>query len=139
MKIKKGDKVKVEYTGSLDDGTVFDTSQGKAPLEFEVGSGKVIKGFDSAIIGMEKGEEKTIKIKPEESYGDVKPELIIKIPKKNIPEDAKENSLIVLKSPDGKQFPARIIEIKGDEASVDLNHPLAGKDLNFKIKVVDIS
>ena len=87
MAIKKGDKVKIEYTGTLDDGTVFDSSEkhGK-PLEFEVGSGQVIKGFDNAVIGMKKGQEKEFKLKPEEAYGEPNPNLIRKIPKEQIPK-----------------------------------------------------
>lgn len=141
MAVKKGDKVKVEYTGKLDDGTVFDTTEGKVPLEFEAGAGKVIKGFDEALIGMEKGEEKDIKIKSEEAYGAPNPELVKKVPKDKIPvePEPKPGMILVMKTPDGKQFPAKIVEVTDTEISIDLNHPLAGKDLNFKVKVIDIS
>ena len=88
MAIKKGDKVKVNYTGTLDDGTVFDSSEkhGQA-LEFEIGTGKVIKGFDEAVTGMKKGEEKEITIKPEEAYGNPNPQLVKKVPRDQIPKD----------------------------------------------------
>jgi len=141
MAIKKGDKVKVDYTGTLEDGTVFDTSEGKQPLEFEAGSGQLIKGFDDAVIGMEQGEEKEIKISPEEAYGDIKPELLKKIPKEQLPKEPepKAGMTLLMKTPDGKQFPAKITEVGESEITIDLNHPLAGKTLNFKFKIVGIN
>lgn len=142
MPIKKGDKIKVEYTGTLDDGTVFDSSEkhGK-PLEFEVGSGQIIKGFDEAVIGMEKGQEKEIKLTPDQAYGQPNPDLVKKVPKDKLPKEPepKAGMMMVVGTPDGKQLPAKIVEIGENEISLDLNHPLAGKNLNFKIKVVDIS
>jgi len=140
MPVKKGDKIKVEYTGTLDDGTVFDTSERKAPLEFEVGAGKIIKGFDNAVIGMEKGQEKEIKLKPEESYGNPNPELVKKIPKTVLPkgQEPKQGMMIVMKTKEGQQIPARIAEVTDKDITIDLNHPLAGRTLNFKIKVADI-
>ncbi len=141
MSIKKGDKVKVEYTGKLEDGEVFDTSEGKEPLEFEVGSGKIIKGFDDALIGMEKGQEKDINLKPEEAYGEPKGELVKKLPKDKLPkdQDPKPGMMLFMKTPDGKQFPAKIKDVGDKEVTIDLNHPLAGKALNFNIKVVEVS
>jgi len=138
MTIKKGDKVKVDYTGKLDDGTVFDTSDGKQPLEFEVGAGMVIKGFDEAVVGMKKGEEKEIKLKPEDAYGEPKKDLLKKIPKEQLPKEPepKAGMALMLSTPDGKQFPAKITEVGKDDVTIDLNHPLAGKNLNFKIKIV---
>ena len=140
MPVKKGDKIKVDYTGTLEDGTVFDTSEGKQPLEFEVGAGKIIKGFDEALIGMEKGQEKEITIPPAEAYGDHNPQLIKKIPRDKLPagQEPKPGMMLALGTPDGKQFPAKITEVTDKEVSIDLNHPLAGKTLKFKIKVVDI-
>lgn len=141
MNVKKGSKVKVDYTGKLEDGTVFDTSEGKKPLEFEVGAGQIIKGFDDALIGMKKGEEKEIKLKPADAYGEHKPELMKKVPKEHLPKDPepKAGMMLVLSTPDGRKFPAKIAEVDGKEVTIDLNHPLAGKTLNFKIKVVDIA
>ena len=142
MAIKKGDKVKIDYTGTFDDGTVFDASEkhGK-PLEVEVGSGQIILGFDKALEGMEKGEEKEITIPPEEAYGHNNQELIKKIPRKQIPMDQepKPGMMLALKTPEGKQFPATITDVNDTEITIDLNHPLAGKTLHFKIKVVEIS
>ena len=141
MPIKKGDKIKVDYTGTLDDGTVFDTSEGKEPLEFEAGSGKVIKGFDEAVIGMEKGQEKEFKIDCKDAYGEPNPQLMQKIPREQLPkeQEPKPGMILGLKTPDGQQFPARIAEVSDKDITIDLNHPLAGKNLNFKIKVVEIS
>lgn len=141
MAIKKGDKVKVEYTGKFDSGEVFDSSEGKEPLEFEAGTGKVIQGFDNAVIGMEKGQEKEIKILPKDAYGEHNSELIKKIPRKALPkeQEPKEGMMLVMTVPNGMQVPAKIAEVADEEITIDLNHPLAGKNLNFKIKVVDIS
>jgi len=141
MAVKKGDKIKVHYTGSLDDGTVFDTSEGKDPLEFEVGSGKVIKGFDNAVVGMEKGKEKKVKLKPEQAYGTQNAMLLKKVPRTQLPPEPepKVGMMLALTSPDGQQVPARISEVTKDDVTIDLNHPLAGKNLTFKIKVVDIA
>jgi FKBP-type peptidyl-prolyl cis-trans isomerase 2 len=138
MAIKKGDKIKVHYTGKLDDGTVFDSSQGKEPLEFEAGSGKVIKGFDEAVIGMNIGEEKEIKLKPEDAYGEPNPELLKKIARDKLPKEPEPQvgMMLALKSPDGQQIPARISEVTDKDVTIDLNHPLAGKNLNFNIKVL---
>jgi FKBP-type peptidyl-prolyl cis-trans isomerase 2 len=140
MPVKKGDKIKVDYTGTLDDGTVFDTSEGKQPLEFTVGEGKIIKGFDNAVIGMEKGEEKEVKIESTDAYGDPNPDMLKKIPREKLPpeQEPKPGMVLALKTPDGRQFPAKIKEVTDTEITIDLNHPLAGKTLNFKIKVVDI-
>ncbi len=140
MSIKNGDKVKVEYTGTLDDGTVFDTSEGKAPLEFEAGSGKVIKGFDDAVMGMEKGEEKNVKLEPKDAYGDYNPQLIKKIPRESLPKDQepKPGTMLLVKAPNGQQYPVKITEVTDKDITIDLNQPLAGKNLNFKIKVADV-
>ena len=141
MVIKKGNKVKVEYTGTLKDGTVFDSSEKhQAPLEFEAGAGQVIKGFDQAIIGMEKGEEKDIVIPPEEAYGDHNPQLVQKVPMEKLPKDKelKPGMMLGVSMPNGMQIPAKITEVTKEEATIDLNHPLAGKELHFHIKIIDI-
>lgn len=144
MAIKKGDKIKVEYTGTFEDGTVFDsTTHGDHahPIEFEVGAGQLIKGFDDAVIGMELNEEKDIKIKPEEAYGERKEELSKEIPRDKLPKDPepKVGMALMMNLPNGQQFPAVIKSVDEEKIVVDLNHPLAGKTLNFKIKVVEIS
>lgn len=141
MPVEKGNKVKVHYTGTLEDGTVFDSSEGKDPLEFEAGSGQVIKGFDEAVLGMEKDEEKEITLPPEQAYGPRREEMVRKIPKDQLPKDQepKEGMQLLMHLPTGQQFPVTISKIEEKEVTIDMNPPLAGKTLNFKIKVVDFS
>lgn len=142
MAVKKGNKIKVEYTGTLDDGSVFDSSEKHgAPLEFEVGSGQIIIGFENAVIGMKKGDEKKIKLKPSEAYGEANPQLVKQVPKAQLPqtEELKTGMILGVKLPNGMQVPARITKITDETVTIDFNHPLAGKTLNFKIKVVDIA
>ncbi len=141
MTAKIGDKVKIEYTGTLDDGTVFDsTSEHDAPLEFEIGSGQVIKGFDDAIIGMKEGEEKQISINPVDAYGEHDPTLIQKVPREIFPSDVEiiPGMLFEAGLPTGEKVPAMIKSIEETMIFVDLNHPLAGKKLNFKIRLSSI-
>jgi FKBP-type peptidyl-prolyl cis-trans isomerase 2 len=142
MPIKTGDKIKVDYTGSLEDGTVFDTSEGKQPLEFEVGSGQIIKGFDEAVVGMEVGQEKEINLKSEQAYGEPNPQLVQKIPKEQIPkppegQEIQPGMTLAVALPNGQKMPAKITEVSDSEVTLDLNHPLAGKNLKFKIKIVE--
>lgn len=142
MVIKKGDKVKIDYTGSFDDGTVFDSSEkhGQA-LEFEVGKGMVIKGFDEAVVGMKKDEEKEIHLKSTEAYGDHNPDLIKKVPKEQLPQDREVEAgmMLAVGLPNGQQLPAMITAVDEKIVTIDMNHPLAGKALNFKLKVVSIN
>ena len=141
MTVNKGDVVTVEYEGKLDNGEVFDaTSKTGKPIQFEVGSGQVIKGFDVAVTGMEKGEEKDFKIESKDAYGDRNPELKKEIPKNmiNIKQELQPGMTIALQTPQGQQIPLKIEEVKQESIIVDMNHPLAGQNLNFKIKVVDI-
>ncbi len=143
MVAKKGDTVVVNYTGTLEDGTIFDSSyhgDHTHPIEFEIGSGNIIKGFDKAVEGMEIGEEKEITIKPEDGYGNKSDELIQNIPKESF-EDMEEMEVgmpIELATPEGQVFPATILAINENDITVDLNHPLAGLTLNFKIKLEGI-
>jgi peptidylprolyl isomerase len=138
---KNGDKVTLEYTGMLDDGTVFDTSSNHdKPLRFEVGGGRVIPGFDKAVIGMKLGEEKKFTIPPAKAYGKPNPKLIKKVSRKEIPQDRKPEvgMRLVMGTPQGRQMQALITEVTPEYIILDLNHPLAGKALTFKIKVVKI-
>ena len=139
--IKQGDKVKVEYTGKLEDGTVFDTSEGREPLQFEVGAKQVIPGFEKAIEGMKKDDEKTFTLKADEAYGEPKPELSQEIPKDKLPKEPepKEGMMLSVGTPDGRQMPARIAKVSEDKVTIDLNHPLAGKELTFEVKVVGVN
>ncbi len=139
--IQKGKIVEVEYEGKFDNGKVFDTSkhgEHSHPLQFEIGANQVIPGFEKAVAGMKKGETKTIKLKPEQAYGQPNPDLIRELPKQGLPEQAKEGMMIGLTLPDGKQVPGKIVKINKDKVKLDLNHPLAGKTLNFEIKILDV-
>ena len=142
--VKKGDRVKIDYTGTLDDGSIFDTSkhdEHSHPIEVEVGSGKLIKGFDDALIGMQEGEEKEIRLLPAEAYGKHKSELIKEIPKEQLPKEPepKAGMALAVTLPNGAQIPAKIAEVDDQIVKIDLNHPLTDKTLNFKIKIVEIS
>ena len=144
MTIKKGDHIKVDYEGSLDDGTVFDSSKHgdhSHPLEFEVGSGQVIQGFDDAVVGMKKGEEKEMIIEAKDAYGEYRSELTKEFPRNELPKDdrIKEGVTIMLGNPQGQQFPAMIKKLTADTITLDLNHPLAGNRLHFKIKITEIN
>jgi peptidylprolyl isomerase len=139
MVVKKGNKVKVDYVGSFEDGTEFDSSvkHGK-PLEFVAGEGMVVPGFDSAVMGMEVGEEKTVTVAPNQAYGQVNPQAIQKVPADKFPKEAQVGMMIGVPLPNGQQAPAKIVEITPQEVTIDLNHPLAGKTLVFRIKIVEI-
>lgn len=143
MAVKKGDKVKVDYVGTFEDGTVFDASEKHGqPLEFEVGAGQMIAGFDEAVVGMKVGEEKNITIKPEDAYGVHNPELTKKIPKaaiKGMDEEPKAGMMLGLAAPDGRQFAVKILKVDEKEITIDLNHPLAGKTLKFKLKLLSVN
>ncbi len=140
--VQAGNTVNVDYTGTLEDGTIFDSSINHGqPLEFQVGSGQLIKGFDTAVLGMKKGEEKEIKLQPLEAYGESRPELIKDIPKSELPpgQEFKAGTILMMNLPNGMQIPLKVIDVKEDAVTFDLNHPLAGKVLIFKIKIVEIS
>ncbi len=143
MTVKKGDKVKVEYEGRFEDGKVFDSSkhgEHSHPLEFEVGSGQVIKGFDEAVVGMKKDEEKEVTIKPEDAYGVPRPDLVQKMPRDKVPEgqEIKAGMILGVELPNGAHAPVTVKEVTDKEVMIDLNHPMSGKTLIFKIKVVEI-
>lgn len=140
-KIKSGDRVTVHYTGKLSNGNMFDTSQGRAPLTFTTGSGQVIPGFDKAVEGMKVKEKKTFVIPSHEAYGPVVKELILEIPRNKLPPqpDPQVGMQLMMKGPQGQQIPATITKIEGDKVTIDINHPLAGKDLHFEIEIVGIN
>ncbi len=140
MVVEDGKIVKVHYTGTLDDGTVFDSSEGKEPLQFTVGEGKVIKGFDLAVKEMNLDEEKEIHIKSEDAYGDTRAELIKQVPRDQLPKEQEPQVGMILGvgMPNGQQIPARITAVNDTEVTIDLNHPLAGENLNFKLKLVEV-
>ena len=143
MKAKKGNKVTVEYEGKLDNGEIFDSSNHgdhKHPLTFEIGAGQVIPKFEETVLTMEKGEEREIKIEAKEAYGEYHEELIRNLPKEILPKDKEpqKGDILRLTSPDGHLIFAKILEVKEKEIRVDLNHPLAGQNLTFKIKLINI-
>jgi len=138
---KKGDSVKIHYTGQLDDGTVFDSSRERDPLEFTVGTGMVIPGFDEAVLGMSVGEEKRADVPADEAYGPRRDDLLISVPTDQLPEDLEPEvgQQLQMQTGDGQTFVAAVAEVEEDSVVLDANHPLAGKDLTFDIELVDIS
>ncbi len=140
QQVKNGDKVKVHYHGRLTSGETFDSSTGREPLEFEVGSGMVIRGFDSGVIGMAVGEKKTINIPVHEAYGPVNPDYLIEYPKTQFPEQIElEVGLpLVMSNASGQQFQVKVTEIRENVVVLDANHPLAGEELIFDIELVEI-
>jgi peptidylprolyl isomerase len=142
MSVKKGDKIKIEYAGMFDDGTVFDESKkhGK-PLEFEVGAGQVIKGLDEAIVGMNLNEEKKIRIEAASAYGPQRAEMVQKISRDQMPkgQEIKEGMVLAMTLQTGQQMPVRVVAVDEKEVTMDMNHPLAGKDLTFVVTIVGIN
>jgi FKBP-type peptidyl-prolyl cis-trans isomerase 2 len=139
---KSGDKVTLEYTGTLSDGTVFDSSKtNNSPLSFKLGEGMVIPGFEKAVLGMKKGEEKEFTLAPSEAYGDVNPQLTHKFPRSEFPsgQEPKVGMMMMLGGPNGQQARATISEVTADSVTLDMNHPLAGKALTFKIQITEIT
>lgn len=137
---KHGDVVRVHYTGKLVNGESFDSSEGREPLEFTVGAGMMIKGFDAAMPGMAVGDKKTVNIPAVDAYGEKDPSAIIEFPKENVPEDMKLEAgmQLTLSNQEGQPFPVVVIEIKDDVIVLDANHFLAGQELVFDIELVEI-
>jgi peptidylprolyl isomerase len=140
MQAKEGDVVRVHYTGRLTDGTQFDSSVGREPLEFTVGAGQMIKGFDTGVRGMAVGEKKTIEIAPQDAYGERDEEAVIEFPASNIPEDMKlePGMQLTLRNQFGQPIPVVVLEVKEEVVVMDANHMLAGKDLVFEVELVEI-
>lgn len=139
--VKSGDKIKVHYHGKLTTGETFDSSEGRDPLEFEVGGGQVIPGFDEGVTGMTVGEKKTIHIPFMEAYGPSNPEMIIPMPKERFPADMQleVGMPLGMSDQDGHQFQVVVTEIREADVLLDANHPLAGKDLIFDLELVEIA
>jgi len=140
MAIKEGYHVKVEYVGKLEDGTVFDSSkEAGSPLEFQIGAQQVIEGFEKAIVEMKLNEEKEVCLKPEDAYGEYQKDMNQVIPKDRMPPENLEVGMTLMASlPNGAQVPVTISEITDESVTIDMNHPLAGKVLNFNLKLIEI-
>lgn len=138
---KAGDTVRVHYHGRLNDGSTFDSSEGREPLEFTVGQGQVIPGFDNALVGMNVGEKKTVNIPVGEAYGEASNDMILEFPLTDFPDDVKPEVGMDLQMSDneGHIFPVTVKEVKESSVVLDANHPLAGKDLTFEIELVEIA
>lgn len=140
QQVKSGDTVKVHYHGKLTDGTTFDSSSGREPLEFEVGSGMVIKGFDDGVTGMKVGEKKTINIPVDEAYGPKQEEMMVEFPLNQFPPDLKPEVGMPLTMTTAQGQPVQVViaEVGTETVILDANHPLAGQDLVFDLELVEI-
>ena len=136
--IQIGNTVKVHYTGKLEDNQIFDSSVGRQPIEFEVGAGQVIPGFENAVIGLQVGDKTEVIINPEQGYGPVREELIMSVPRNQVPADVEEGAQLQGVGQDGQPFNVTVKSVNEETVVVDSNHPLSGKNMIFEIEVVDI-
>jgi len=138
--VKTGDTVHIHYTGTLNDGTKFDSSEGREPLSFEVGSGQIIPGLDSAIPGMTVGDKKTVNVACDEAYGQVNPEMTQAVPRADIPADIplETGTRLQMQTQNGQVIPVTVTAVDDSTVTLDANHPLAGQDLTFDIELVKI-
>ncbi len=139
--VKSGDTVRIHYKGSLNDGSVFDSSEGRDPLEFTVGSGQIIPGLDSALPGMKVGDEKTVHVPADNAYGAKDPNATQPVPRDQFPADIplEVGTQLQVQTPNGQVMTVSIVEVREDSVVLDANHPLAGKDLIFDISLVAIN
>ena len=139
-KAGQGDTVTVEYTGKLDDGTVFDTSEDRDPISFTIGEEEVIPGFEEAVVGMEAGDSKSATLPPDQAYGPRSDEMVFTVPRTELPEDLdpEVGDRLEVQSRQGQTFPAVVAEIEGEQVTIDANHPLAGEELTFEIELKSI-
>ncbi len=135
--VKLGDKVSIQYVGKFEDGTIFDSSQGRDPLEFEAGSPNIIEGMSQAVLGMKVGEEKTVEIPPEQGYGPHNQDLVVRVATSQLPDDAKEGDILSNNQPNSPRW--IVMEKNPEETVLDGNHPLAGKTIIFDVTLVGIS
>ena len=138
---KAGDTVAIHYTGTLADGSQFDSSEGRDPLRFMLGSGQIIAGLDAAITGMSQGEKKSVTIAAAEAYGDHRPEAVQAVPRAQIPAEIplEVGGSLQVQTPDGQTIPVTVTSVTDEEVTLDANHPLAGKDLTFAVELVEIA
>lgn len=139
-KAKSGDTVRVHYTGTLDDGTVFDSSRDGEPLEFVLGEGQVIEGFEEALLGMSEGESREVELPPDKAYGERSDELVISVDRDELPEDLdpEVGQTLAVDTGDEEEMAAWVAEVGEDAITVDLNHPLAGRTLAFEVELVEL-
>jgi FKBP-type peptidyl-prolyl cis-trans isomerase 2 len=137
MSIENGKKVKVHYTGKHEDGTIFDTSEGRDPLEFTMGEGQLIPGFENGVMGLNVGDKKTVEIEPEQGYGEVREDLFSEVEVTQLPEGTQEGQVLQAMTNAGPMN-VTVTEIKEGKATINANHPLAGKKLVFDIEVVEV-
>ena len=139
--VKSGDTVRIHYTGTLADGQTFDSSEGRDPLEFTVGSGQIIPGLDAAIPGMTVGDKKTVEVPADEAYGQPDPNAQQAVPRAEIPDDIPLDlgTQLQVQTPQGQVMPVTVVEVTDEQVTLDANHPLAGKDLTFNIELVEIA
>ena len=137
---KSGDTVRVKFTGTLENGTKFDTTDGRDPMEFKLGAGQVIAGFDQAVVGMALGEVKQIVLTPEDAYGEHDPSIVDTVPRHAIPKEINLAEGLVLEATgkDGEKFGFTVVDFDEETVTLDANHPLAGETLNFDIELVEI-
>ena len=138
MQVKAGDTVKVHYRGTLLGGAQFDSSEGRDPLEFTVGAGQVIPGFEAALIGLAPGETATVTIEPADAYGPKHDELVQTVSLEDFATNPFVGGMVTLVSPEGDEMPGRIVAIDGEQVTLDFNHPLAGQTLVFEIELVGV-
>lgn len=138
MPVKNGDTVRVHYKGTLDDGTEFDSSAGREPLEFIIGRGEVIPGFEAAVVGLDLDETKTITLAPLDAYGHRNEALVQPIPRADFEDEPYLGGVVTLVAPDGTEMPGIISKLGDEEVSIDMNHPLAGEALTFEVTLVEI-
>ncbi len=139
-KAKNGDKVKVHYTGKFEDGKVFDSSIEREPLEFTIGKGQVIRGFEEAVEGMNPGDSKTAKITADKAYGPYREEMVLEVERKRLPSnlEPKVGQRLKMHQPDGRTIGVTVTDVSESKVTLDANHPLAGKNLTFDIELVEV-
>jgi peptidylprolyl isomerase len=139
--VKSGDTVRIHYTGTLKDGTTFDSSSGRDPLEFTVGSGQIIPGLDVALPGMSVGDKKKVDIECKDAYGPINPEMRQTVPREGIPDEIPLDlgTRLQMQTPDGQAVPVTVVEVSDSDVTLDANPPLAGQDLTFDIELVEIA
>ncbi len=137
---KQFDTVRVHYTGRLDDGSVFDSSRGREPIEFTIGGGQVIPGFEQAVVGMNPGEEKTVRIPSDEAYGPYRDEMVLTVQRDQFPPDIdpQVGQALQVQQSNGESLIVTVSEVSETAVKLDANHPLAGQDLTFDIELVEI-